>query len=782
MHNRSRVVLLVGGLLAGGCTGMAGGALDDRLPVDSGRASVDGGVAQDHDDAGVVLPTPDAGLPPFDAGSVVEPSDSGIASGKDAGTTRDAGRPFDGGLTPFDAGVTPVDAGTADAGRRDAGLPPPPPPFDAGVMPPVDAGTPVVSATHPRIVLNDVATRQRLSALLTSNAPEATRFKSMVDAQVGGGDVYGFEQWNAALLSQLLGTSNYCTFAVSHTDAFVASEEALIAGGHAASVAGDSYLEVGPLIGDLALVYDWCFDSLTTNQKSRWVAYANQAVWNVWHNDQAKWGGVTFTWSGWSVDNPVNNYYYSFLQATMLLGLATRDENPQAQTWLDTFHDTKIMNQLVPTFDADLVGGGSREGTGYGTAMKNLFRLYDWWARSTGERLDLHTTHAYLSMAHLLHSIVPTRDFLAPTGDHARDSTAALFDYHRDYLQVDLGLYANDPLAGVVKQFLSESSVPRMSQGFMYSSDFMYAAPNVVARPLTDLLTTYHGEGTGQFMMRSDWSTAATFSNFICGPYTESHAHHDQTSFVVYRGAWLGYDQNVNSHSGIQQGEIMHNLVRLEAGGSVLRQREGRSCTPVAFADDANLTYVSADATAMYTDAAVTRVQREYVFIKPATFVVFDRVNVTGGQRTWQLNVPVVPTQSGNRVTVAAAGSNRLDVFRVSPTSAIVQTVNWSTVDSSTIDGDSMNGGYRVDVVDSSAGGSLFLNVLSTNGDVASVTASDASGQTGALITFADGRTALVRFSNDGPGGTLELKAPDASVVRSGALPTGVQVLPLFAP
>ena len=71
----------------------------------------------------------------------------------------------------------------------------------------------------------------------------------------------------------------------------------------------------------------------------------------------------------------------------MLLGLASHGENPDAPTWLYQFRTAKLRNQLFPTFNRDLVGGGSREGTGYGTAMKNLWRLYDWWERSTGDNV-----------------------------------------------------------------------------------------------------------------------------------------------------------------------------------------------------------------------------------------------------------------------------------------------------------------------------------------------------------------------------------------------------------
>jgi hypothetical protein len=125
--------------------------------------------------------------------------------------------------------------------------------------------------------------------------------------------------------------------------------------------------EIGPLIGDVMMVYDWCFSQVSESQRSRWLTFADHAVWNVWHPDDANWGGRPAQWSGWSIDNPSNNYYYyfySFLRATMLLGLGAEGELPSAAGWRTFFRTTKIQNQLVPTFESDLVGGGSREGTG----------------------------------------------------------------------------------------------------------------------------------------------------------------------------------------------------------------------------------------------------------------------------------------------------------------------------------------------------------------------------------------------------------------------------------
>jgi len=63
-------------------------------------------------------------------------------------------------------------------------------------------------------------------------------------------------------------------------------------------------------------------------------------------------------------------------------------------------------------------------------------------------------------MLAMLHQLVPTRDRVAPTGDLSRDSTAALFDYHRNYLQELIQAFPTDSLAQRAKSQLMASSVP----------------------------------------------------------------------------------------------------------------------------------------------------------------------------------------------------------------------------------------------------------------------------------------------------------------------------------
>lgn len=641
------------------------------------------------------------------------------------------------------------------------------------IEPPANPGGPTNPVEHPFTYMNS-ANRSRLSALLSNADPAAVRFRNMVDNAVDGTNYYGYEAWFSALMGAITGEAKYCADAVARTETWVVGEEALIAAGQRAEVAGDSYLEIGGYIGSLAMTFDWCYSSLSAAQRTRWINYANQAVWNVWHHEDAVWGGVAYPWSGWSVDNPANNYYYSFLRATMLLGLATQQDNPLAATWLTKFREEKIGNQLIPMFNAQLSGGGSREGTGYGTAMKGLFALYDIWEASTGERIADLTPHTKASIPYLMHETVASLDRIAPIGDHARDSTAALFDYHREYGLLLAWLYRDDPLASPLRGWLASNAVPQMGNYFEYVHDFLYRDPGQPSTALSTLGTSYFASGVGDLFSRSSWATDATWMSMRMGPYTESHAHHDQLSFLINRDGWLAYDANIDSHSGIEQSEEMHNLVRIEHGGTQRRQREGYSSTVQALADNAAFTYAAADATALYDPNFVNLVQREVVFLKPNTFVIYDRVNAGAGSTfTWQLSSPIEPVAAAGTATYGSPAAMRVRTI-------VPAAVTQSVVDLEALPGDEFSGGYRYEAAQSSGGTANFLTVIDLGDAVSETNYFNGPGEDEVQIGFTGGGAATLTFPRTGTGGNLTLTGAAGSYI--GALPTGIQSLPLFAP
>lgn len=619
---------------------------------------------------------------------------------------------------------------------------------------------------------------------MARNTTSATRFKAVADAYVANPNMSGMNPWLLAFMAQAGGsptTSNYCSVAVARTDAFVREEEIRIAGNTNPEIARNSYLYISEILGSAMMVYDWCRSHMTPAQRERWKNWGNQAVFNVWNPTQARWGNRAAPWSGWSINNPGNNYFYSFIDATMMLGLATHGENDMAPQWLEKFRIEKVENQMLPHFTNQLVGGGSREGTGYGTALMNLWRTYDWWQRSTEEPLANRTPHTLASMAWMLHAIVPTGDRILPTGDHSRDSEALFFDYHRTYLLELMALNPEDRLSGVAKTMLGQVSVREMGYHPQKVFDLLYDVTPIAARPLNSLSTAYWASGTGGFSMRNDWTTASAYANFICGPIDESHAHNDQGSFVLFKGSWLAYDANIDGHSGILQEQRYHNSVRFQQGTNHLEPRRSGRCNMGALANTTNWAYAMAQITPMYAaSAGVVKSEREFVFIKPSTFVVYDRAQTqnAGIQRIFTMNFPSSPTINGDTVTLVR-GSNRFDMKRILPAAADTSVTLWRNANSADFFADDT--AARLDVVGSGSDSrSEFLHVIGLDGSVAGAVASNSGGQSGVDISLADGRRAIVRFSQNGTGGTVEIRSSNGMVIETTTLPTSIQAPPLF--
>ena len=600
-----------------------------------------------------------------------------------------------------------------------------------------DFSGPTFPTAHPRIYLP--AHRDRLVAAVGAKTPEAQRFLEIADRWVAGEDVYAFPAWQAALAGQLTGDPKYCTAAVAAIHMQVTDAATAIARGEAPAVAGDSYLEVGELVGDLALVFDWCHDAVG-DQAEAWLSYANQAVDNVWHPQTASWAGRATPWTGWAIDDPSDNYYYSFLRATMLLGLAAHGERAGMDGWLDVFKD-KLDHQLFPTFDADLAGGGSREGTGYGVAMRGLFELYDLWQASTGEQLAARTPHTRASLLAFVHATVPTLDRIAPIGDQSRDSTAALFDYHRNYAQELVALFPDDPLAPRVQALLAASSVPRMGQQFMAVYDFLHAS-DAVPTKLDGLGTAFYAPGTGELFARSGWDKHATWLSLIAGPYTQSHAHQDQGSLMLYKDGWLAYDAVVDSKSGLRQEVGAHGTLRITTGGGEeLAQQAGTVAKVVALHRGSGYLHVAADLAPVYGDS-VSLLQREVVYLEPNVVVVFDRARTpSGGEQVWQLASPVTPSLNG-AVSELRGSGHTLSIERVSPDAS-------SSVYDFASDDDFI-GGHRLDET-SPGGDRRWLHVLSIDGAASSVVRIDAT----TVDLMVGGQSVRVHFDADAVGASL---------------------------
>ncbi|HZW51204.1 MAG TPA: hypothetical protein VFF05_05050 [Rudaea sp.] len=525
------------------------------------------------------------------------------------------------------------------------------------------------------------------------DSAEFARFKAYVDRAVAGNPDYGFSAADAAYLYKLTAQSQYATLAVDTVEAQVSAAETVIAGGGRPDISGDSYLEVGPMLEDLALTYDWCADHTTANQRTRWATYAEQAVWNVWHADTAQWGGHAFPWSGWGVDDPANNYHYSFLRATAYWGLASN-----SSTWLNLLATAKWPEQEAYT--ATIPGGGSQEGTAYGLSHRDLFMLYRVWRDSTGT--DIANTNAHLtdSIQWWIHATVPTLDRVAAIGDQARVSEPVIYDYHR-HLMLEARNLTNDATAREnASWWLHSISDQDMQSSFNYRHNLL-AAGDAGTPPAA---LTYYATGTGQLFSRTGWDTHAMWLNFSAGPYVQSHAHQDQGAFTLFANDWLAVTENIWTHSGIQQGTDTNNVLRFENAGAIVSQHEGTTSTMTVTPGVNGAVHAVANLTPAYDgDPAVTSWQRTIDFAGHKLTVSDTFALGSGTSAIFQVDTPVQPVISGK---TAQAGDLLIRVL--TPANATLSALDWTTQSDAD---ETYNSGWRLDVSGGTSGYVVELSV-----------------------------------------------------------------------
>jgi hypothetical protein len=535
-----------------------------------------------------------------------------------------------------------------------------------------------IATVIPCTALADPLVNIDLSYVDTQSSNYA-RFKAYVDEAVGGDPDYGFTAADAAFMYRLDGGSQYCALAIQITDGQVSDAESSIASGSAPAVARDSYLYAGSMLMDVALTYDWCKAQVTSTQQTRWAAYAEQAIWNIWNPGEAQWGGQPFSWSGWGTNDPGNNYHYSFLQATVYWALA----NNSTQEWQPFLENVKLP--ALESYVSTLPGGGSQEGTGYGVAQRKLFNVYRVWRDSTGQDLANANSHETDTIGYWAHATVPTMDRFAPIGDQARSSTPELYDYYRHLILEARSGTADATMKDVASWWLNNISINPMTNSFNYRDDLLPAGSG--GSPPASL--SYHASGVGVLFARTNWTPGASWMSFVAGPYVQSHAHQDQGSFTLFAGGdWQAVTENIWSHSGINQDTTVHNVVRFVQDGTTVRQTDPTTSEMVVTDGDNGDVHASADLTPAFGgNDAVQNWQRTIDF-NAGQLTVSDDYAVSGNtQAIFQINVPEQPTISGNTIT---AGHMKITVM--TPANPTITAVDWTSVS------DDFESGWRIDI------------------------------------------------------------------------------------
>lgn len=183
-------------------------------------------------------------------------------------------------------------------------------------------------------------------------------------------------------------------------------------------------------------------------------------------------------------------------------------------------------------------------------------------------------------------------------------------------------------------------------------------------------------EKMGQIFMRSGSGPDDTYATFTVSSALSQHRHYDNNNFNIYRKGFLTLDTGTRPWPGLHLSHyyprtVAHNCVTIRMPGEVLPNYWNYGPAPgepdqpvpndggqnnlegtwvVAFDEKEEYVYIASDATGSYNSSKANLVLRQFVFLPPNNFVVFDRVNSTNKDypKKWLLHTAYEPIVTDN--------------------------------------------------------------------------------------------------------------------------------------
>jgi hypothetical protein len=242
------------------------------------------------------------------------------------------------------------------------------------------------------------------------------------------------------------------------------------------------------------------------------------------------------------------------------------------------------------------------------------------------------------------------------------------------------GYSASRPEAAAFAKWLVPR-LPREDQAtFPFARFLLTSMPDVVAaeKPDSRMPLARLFENMGQTFFRSGSGDGDTYAMFTAGGILAQHKHFDHNNFVVYKKGFLAVDTGSRPEPGqhlthYYARTVAHNSILIHMPGEEMPrywgnpapeeeplpvpndggQRKAIGSRVIAFETTPDYAYAAGDATAVYHEAKCKLALRQFVFLPPDHFVVFDRVISSDPdyRKTWLLHTVEEPRIEGAEFT-----------------------------------------------------------------------------------------------------------------------------------
>jgi len=577
------------------------------------------------------------------------------------------------------------------------------------------------------------------------------------------------------------------------------------------------------------IVYDWCFDQLTPQQRADFLNNigGSGAGWNNYLTgiNQQAWGGPAMV---------QNNYNIGNMRNDIESGIGTYWENTSSATgFLNDGIVTRWTKYFVPSVSSTAAGGVGQEGNGYATELV-MDPIIPFVTMSLEGRDIFNETEYFKEQAYWI--IYGTTPAPTPNAVAGTPPSYQLNPFNDDEQFVNGGYIANrsyyQDFMNFASNYWSALDVGKYARQWFNTVGADPATPPAnnyilgqdarpAAMPYASLPLDYYATGIQYLYGRKAWDTSSSYFMWQLGIPTAGvgHAHIDIGNFNLWRGGrWLsrettGYDDKITgygyqnkasddsegilAHNGIMFGTSLSPAVGVASLGLMPDVTQGQTTVrridsqPGYVYADVDMTpqYLWPSGYSQYNTGAAVHVEREFLFLRELeTTLVFDRLttgNVTVGSdaglaaanevNTFVIHFETIPTLEDAAHLTATNGTQALRLTTLVPAAPVRRLINEQSCGGCS----KAVGQYRVELDTSGAAQRYFLNVLqgrdaTGSNIVASVVDSAPSSPTTGTFTVTlqpsvgIATTVVFNKGQSSSGGTVSLAGASPIGLRAG--------------
>ncbi len=517
---------------------------------------------------------------------------------------------------------------------------------------PVYAQTVTVKASHPRIWL----TPERLARLKTYQQQNTARWQKVKTLADSASASSNNEDTLMAvgLAYQVTGNATYGTKCASILSNITVNSNTIFAAEHN----GYYYRSIIP---GVAAGYDWCYSALSAAQKSQGAKWMMDRADAVWPETTPSRSG------GWAVRDPGNNYYWGFMM-TWPAALAAYGDDPTSGGTVSSpnrpqYHLnlalSKWRKEVRPVMDGEGEGGVFIEGTNYDSSHQMAIAL-DAHKTATGQDLINEPGFTFLkdSLWWRIYSTAPNNSEGYNYGDQSRYPQAYIWSLDRFRALPVMDNITDTSQRQYLQGWLADIK-GSTSDKYHDTWEFLYYDEALTPKSISTLPNNFYAKGSGLFVRRSDWTSAATYWGIWAGTLHQSHQSKDGNGFLIWKNGWLLGTASYWSSSGILQETVHHNNYTFGSyNGSLVsqwEQKDANSGSVVKLDTGQDYTYFAGQAAPLYIQDPwsgsggqkfVNDYVRKFISLRDNFFVVYDRIALTEANRPKTLHLHALNSYS----------------------------------------------------------------------------------------------------------------------------------------